>query len=61
MQTVKQHIGTKLCIGLLVAIVIFGATRAAMRSKAAEAERQKAQAAAAAAGGSARQTESEPQ
>lgn len=44
----KQHIGTKLSIGLLVAIVIFGATRAVMRSKAERAEMQKAQAAAAA-------------
>ncbi len=54
----KQHIGTKLSIGLLVAIVIFGATRAVMRSKAERAEMQKAQAAAAAES-SVRQAESE--
>ena len=41
----KQNIGTKLSVGLLVALVTWTAAKAAIQSKAADAERQKAQAA----------------
>lgn len=54
----KQNIGTKLSIGLLVAIVAYGAATVVLRSKAAKAEMQKAQAAAAAAEAAARPAES---
>jgi hypothetical protein len=55
----KQNFAMKISIGLLVAVVTFGATKAAMRSKAEKAEMQEAQAAAAAAERNARQAESE--